>query len=124
MVVIRASQKKWAQRAHFVQLVKCGVGRIAPETSSDRRKLRGGLGGNGPRRRGAAGRREARTQGAPILVSIGRPEDTASRRSSAPQAAQSLFRQVLLCECHKRDAGDDEDGPGGSGRRHSLVQDD
>src|SRR6058998_1580267 len=63
MVVIRASQKKWAQRAHFVQLVKCGVGRIAPETASDRRNLRGGLGGNGPRRRGAAGRREARTQG-------------------------------------------------------------
>src|SRR5439155_7203787 len=115
MVVIRASQKKWAQRAHFVQLVKCGVGRIAPETSSDRRKLRGGLGGNGPRRRGAAGRREARTQGAPILVSIGA---TGGHSIAAIQRSTGGTEPVspsLLCECHKRDAGDDEDGPGGSG---------
>ena len=48
---------------------------------------------NGPRRRGAAGRREARTQGVPISVDMGATEDAASRRSSAPPAAQRLFRE-------------------------------
>src|SRR5688572_20293962 len=51
---------------------------------------------NGPRSQGAAGRREARTQGASISGDMDATEDAASRRSGAPLGTQRLFRQALL----------------------------
>ena len=56
---------------------------------------------NGARRRGAAGRREARTRGASIFVNKDATEDAASRRSSAPPATSEPFRRSLEIVPHR-----------------------
>ena len=67
------------------------VSAAPPRRRSPRRVWR-----DGPRRQGAAGRREARTQGALISADMGATEDNASRRSGAPLGTSRLFRQALL----------------------------
>ena len=125
--VLRAEVAPKKASEEVVEANYVGVNRHARQCRRARR--------DGPRRRSAAGRREARTQGAPILERIGATEDAASRRSGAPSAAQSLFRQALLAQTRletvtrPRAAGSTVEGwtnrescsSASSGSRHSTA---